>query len=185
MRRSLIVAATLIPILGACAKNTDLSPVGASTQPVTVVTSTGTQSIQIRQDDGMNFQVIDVPLEAVWRVLPAVYDSMGVAVTRVDAASRTIGADNVKMRRSLKGTPLSRYFDCGQTQIGANADDYEVTVTLLTRVRAASPTSTRVEITTLATARPVARRQNPQNCTTLGTLDAKLLATLKTQASRR
>lgn len=169
----------------ACAKNTDLSPVGTDTQRVTIVTGGATQTMQVRQDDASNTQVIDLPLEAIWRVLPSVYDSLGIAVTTVNTSTRVIGADGVKMRRSLRGVPLSRYFDCGATQIGQNADDYEITLVLLTRARAASPTSTRVEVTTIATARPVARRQNPQNCVTLGTLDAKLYETLRIQASRR
>jgi hypothetical protein len=168
-----------------CAKSTDLSPIGTGTQSVSVVTSGATQTIQVRQDDPTNTQVIDQPMEAIWRVLPAVYDSLGIAITTVNTTSRVIGADGVKMRRSLKGVPLSRYFDCGATQIGQNADDYEITLTLLTRARAASPTSTRVEVSTVATARPIARRQNPQNCTILGTLDAKLFETLRLQASRR
>lgn len=183
MRRSALILASVTFAASGCAKNTELSPVGTSTQPVTIISGSSAQSVQIRQDDPSNTRVLDVPLEAVWRVLPAVYDSLGIAVNTVHPASRTLGADALKIRRSLKGVPLSRYFDCGTTQIGANADEYEITLTLLTRAQAASPTSTRVEVTTIALARPVARRQNPQNCTILGTLDAKVFETIRLHAT--
>ena len=179
----LLLTAAALAIATGCAKSTDLTPVGTSTRPVTIVSGAGSVDLHIRQDDPSNERVLELPLETVWRLLPAVYDSLGVDVTTVNISGRLFGADGVKIRRSLKGVPLSRYFDCGTTQIGANADEYEITLTLLTQARAASPTSTRVAVTTIAMARPVARRQNPQNCTILGTLDAKLYDTLRRQAA--
>lgn len=179
--QQLVLAAATISLAG-CARNTDIEPIGTDTQVVTIASGTGTQTLRIRQDDPSNERVLDLPLDAVWRVLPAVYDSLGVPITTVNPSAHIIGADGTKVRRSLKGVPLSRYFDCGTTQIGANADEYEITLTLLTQARAATPTTTRVEITTIALARPVARRQNPQNCTILGTLDAKLYDMIRREA---
>ena len=184
-RHSRFVLAAATIALAGCARNTDLAPVGTDSQVVTIASGAGTQSLRIRQDDPSNQRVLELPLDAVWRVLPAVYDSLGVSITTVNPSMRVIGAEGAKVRRSLKGVPLSRYFDCGTTQIGANADEYEITLTLLTQARAASPTTTRVEVTTMATARPVARRQDPQNCTNLGTLDARLYEMLQREALSR
>jgi hypothetical protein len=184
MRGSLIALAVALPFCGACgAKSTDLSPVGTGTQRVTVVTGSSTQSFTMRQDDAANVQVVDHSVDVLWKALPAVYEEMGISVTTVNPASKLIGADGVKLRKSLKGVPLSRYFDCGQTQIGPNADDYEITLTLLTRLMPASAGSSKVEVTTVVTARPVARRQNPVNCVNLGNLDSKFLAALKAAAA--
>jgi hypothetical protein len=181
-----MIALALVPLLAsACAKNTDLSPVGTGTQRMTVVTATGTQSVGLRQDDNVNMQDFDRPADLVWKALPAVYESMGISVTTMDQARKLIGADGVRLRRSLKGVPLSRYFDCGQTQIGPNADDYEVFLTMLTRVVPAGASNSKVEVTTTVLARPVARRQNPQACTSLNTLDAKFIETLRVETSRR
>lgn len=183
MRRSLLPLAAALTVTG-CAKNTDLSPIGTGTQRVTVVTQSGIQSMSTRQDDAVNIQVIDRPVDVVWKALPAVYEGMGIAVTTVNPTARLFGADGVKMRKSLKGVPLSRYFDCGTTQIGPNADDYEITLTFLTRVIPASGGSSKIEVTTVAMARPVARRQNPQACTSLSTLDKKLFEAIKAEAAR-
>jgi hypothetical protein len=184
MRRSHFALAALLPFCSACgAKSTDLSPVGTGSRRVTVVTAAGTQSISTRQDDAASVQVVDHSVDALWKVLPAVYEEMGLSVTTVNPAQKLIGSDNIKLRKSLKGTPLSRYFDCGQTQIGPNADDYEISLTMLTRLVAASAGSSKVELTTIVSARPVARRQNPQNCVNLGNLDAKFLTALKAAAA--
>lgn len=183
MRRSLVTLVALVP-LAACSSASSGTPATTAPRTMTVVTQTGTQTLSMRGEDPANVKVIDRPVDVVWKALPAAYEAMGISVTTVDVASRTFGATSVKMRRSLKGVPLSRYFDCGQTQIGPNADDYEITLTFLTRLTAASAGSSRVELTTMATARPVARRQNPQNCTALGTLDTKLFDAIRAEASR-
>ncbi len=186
MRSNLVTCAVVVALalLAGCSSGSGGAAAGSAPRTMTVVTQTGSQTVSMRGEDPANVKVIERPVDVVWKALPAAYESVGISVTTVDISSRTFGASSVKMRKSLKGVPLSRYFDCGQTQIGPNADDYEITLTFLTRVTAASAGSSRVELTTMATARPVARRQNPQNCTALGTLDTKLFDAIRAEATR-
>ena len=183
MRRSFALPA-LMPLLAACASQTSNSPVGTGTRSVTIATAEGTQNLRIRSDDHANEQVVALPPDAVWKALPAVYDSLGLPLSTINKNAMTMGVEGQKIRKSLKGVPLSRYFDCGTTQIGANADSYEITLMLMTRVTPANGNMSKVEVTTVAQARPVERRQNPVNCDTKGVLDAKLFAMLKAEASR-
>ena len=182
MRRSPALPSLLLLLTACASQNT--SPVGTGTRTVSISTAEGTANLRIRQDDHANEQVIALPADVLWKVLPAVYDSLGIPLSTINKAAMTIGVEGHKMRKSLKGVPLSRYFDCGTTQIGANADSYEVTLFLITRLKPAQGNSTKVEVTMIAQARPVERRQNPITCDTRGTLDAKLFATLKAEASR-
>ncbi len=182
MRSSPALAAALL-VAASCASSAT-TPVETGTRTVTVVTATGTENLRIRQDDGAAEYAIGLPVDLVWKALPAVYDSLGIPLSTLDRTQMIIGAEAHKMRKSLKGVALSRYFDCGTTQIGANADSYEITLLLLTRVMPAAGNTSKLEVTTIANARPVERRQNPINCVSRNTLDAKLVALVKGSALR-
>ncbi len=112
-------------------------------------------------------------VDAVWAALPPVLDSLGVKVTVIDPALHTIGTEQAKIRVKLGPTPLSRYLDCGQTQIGPNADSYEVLFTVKSMVTATtngSQLSTVVD----AAARPISFRQNYSSCSTTGLLESRI-----------
>ncbi len=117
-------------------------------------------------------------VDEVWKVLPGVLDSLGIKVTMLDPAARTIGIDGSKVRVQLGTTPLSRYLECGQTQVGQNADSYEVLLTVMSRVQAAAGGST---LSTLvdAVARPIAFRQDYAHCATKGLLEARIADAVK------
>lgn len=142
------------------------------------VVGPGGGTLRVRPDGGTTTAIVGLPLEQVWRMLPAVFDSLDVPVTRVDEAARLYGNDGFRLRRRLGGVLLSRYFDCGETQIGPNADSYDVFLLLLTRLRPAPGNMTTVDVTVEARARPVAFRQNYAGCTTRGRLEPLILELL-------
>ena len=72
----------------------------------------------------------------IWRALPAVFDSLEVPVSRIDPVEHVFGNEGVRIRKRIGGEAISRYFDCGTTQIGPNADSYDVMLILLTTLRA-------------------------------------------------
>ena len=123
---------------------------------------------------------IVAPIEQVWRVLPAVFDSLGVAVSTVDQAQHVIGNDALKVRQRLGKAPLSRYLDCGQTQIGPNADSYDVVLTLLVQLQPNGVGSTTLLSTVEATARPIAYAQSASACASKGALESRLTTLIQT-----
>jgi hypothetical protein len=121
---------------------------------------------------------IEHPVSLVWGALRAAFDSVGVPVTRVDEAQRLMGNEGFKIRQRLGGVYLSRYIDCGQTQVGPNADSYEVFMVLLVQARPASAAdeASQLVINFEASARPLSFSQGYSRCSTSAVLERKLLA---------
>lgn len=111
--------------------------------------------------------------------MPAAFDALGVPIGVMDPAKRTVGNTALKVRRQLKDVPLSRYIDCGgSTQLGSNADSYDVNISLIAVVRSVSPTASSVSITFEAVGRPATFAQEYSPCTSKGVLEARLIESI-------
>ncbi|MDQ8164492.1 MAG: hypothetical protein P3A28_01870 [Gemmatimonadota bacterium] len=161
----------------ACAPSGTVVATGAVPQSIGVAGSG--DRLTIAPGSGPHLNTLDVAPDRVWRVLPAAFDSVGVPVGRLDQGNKIIANDGLKIRQRLGKVLLSRYIDCGQTQIGPNADSYEVYLILAVQVRAAGPSSSSLSTTFEANARPIAFSQGYSRCTTNGALEAKLLGAVK------
>ena len=123
-------------------------------------------------------------IEQVWSALPMVMDSLNVPIAKVDPTQRVFGNESFKVRQRLGKTSLSRYFDCGATQIGPNADSYDVMMTVLVQLQPAGAAATTVSSTVQAMAKPVTFSQEYAPCSSKGELEARLLGFLKSQLQR-
>ena len=123
-------------------------------------------------------------VDEVWRALPAAFDSLGVKVTVNDPAQHIIGNERVKIRVQLGRTPLSRYLECGGTQIGANADSYEVVLTALTQVQSVAAGGSMLTTLFEAMAKPIAISQGYSKCSSKGLFESRLLDLVKKQLPR-
>lgn len=191
--RSLLVCPLVLTLL-ACA-STGRSPNGtagrgsagsAAPAPSTMRVSTpgGNLNIRVRPDEMRSSFIVAAPLDRVWRALPAAFDSLGIPGGVVDAAARQFGSAGFRVRRRLGTVPLSRYFDCGQTQIGENADEYDVQLQVIATLRTGTAGTTNVEMFLDALARPVAFSQGYQACGTRGTLDVRLVERIRAEITR-
>jgi hypothetical protein len=123
--------------------------------------------------DNSSTHTLAVNPDQVWKLLPGVLDTLGIPVGTLEPASRTIGNSGLKIRGRLRGVPLSRYIDCGNsTQIGPNADSYDVNLVFLAEVRPAQGGST-VRVTLQAVAKPVNFAQDYSQCSTKGVLESR------------
>ena len=142
-------------------------------------------TLRVRNEVESSSGIIGLPIDKVWAALPAAFDSLGVTVTTRDPVKRLMGTEGLKVRQRLGGVPLSRYFDCGTTQIGANADSYEVMVMLMAQLKAAPGNTTSIVVSVDARARPVAFSQGYSECQSMtNTLDARLIELVRRQANR-
>ena len=177
----------LIPLVlltsGACASS-GTAAVGAAPVMPSIGMAGSIDRLNISAGSGPNLNALDATPDAIWRVLPAAFDSVGVPVTRLDAAGKVIGNNGFKIRQRLGKVALSRYIDCGETQIGPNADSYEVYLTVLVQVRPVGTTSSSLVTTFEASARPIAFSQAYSRCSSRGSLETKLLAAIKAQLPR-
>ena len=183
MRRAYLrTAPALLTVLAACASG---APVGGRAPvPQSIGIAGSGDRLTISPGDGPNRYSLDAPLDRVWRALPAAFDSVGVRVTRIDSVSKVVANDGFKVRQRLGQVALSRYIDCGQTQIGPNADSYEVYITLIAEIRFSTAATTAMATTFEAAARPIAFSQGYSRCTSRGTFEAKLLEAIKAQLPR-
>ena len=124
-----------------------------------------------------------IALDRVWKVLPGVYATLEIPIEQFNSEAGTIGNSGLKLYRRLGKLPLTRYIDCGTTQIGPNADSYEVMLTVLTKLQRSRADSgiTTVATTVEAMARPIQFRGDYVRCSSKGTLEARLMEVLNVQ----
>lgn len=178
--------ATLASVaLGACASGgTSGSAVGApSTQTIAIVGPAGGAKISTPGEIASNVQTLPFSVDQIWRVLPAVFDSLGIPVQTLDAVKHTIGNAGFAIRHRLKNVPLSRYIDCGTSQLGPSADDYDVRLTLLTDVRRDDGGAT-LTTSVQAVARPMNYAQEYSSCNSRGLLEQRIIDLLRARLAR-
>jgi hypothetical protein len=168
--------------LGACASSNstpDLAP--APPQTMRVGGGAGTTVVA-----GAVANVTTVPftVEEVWRVLPVVYESLSIPMALFDAKAHVISNQGTKVRGRLGKVPLSRYIECGTTQIGPNSETYDVQLSVVTRVDAANPQGARISTTVEAAAKPVAFSQEYSRCSSKGELETRIAEMVTAQIKR-
>lgn len=169
-----IVLLPFAAVIGCASAGTTSS--GPGTQTVRVVSPTSTASFAIPPTDPTRTHELPYALEQVWRALPGAFDALGIPIGVMDPANRLAGNTGLKVRRQLKNVPLSRYIDCGgSTQLGPNADSYDVNLSVVAAVRSVSPTVSSVSITFEAVGRPATFAQEYSQCTSRGVLETRLM----------
>lgn len=122
-----------------------------------------------------------VPLDRIWKLMPAVYGLMEIPIERFNAEANEIGHSSLKVFRKLGETQLSKLIDCGNTQIGPNTETYEVLLTVITKL---SKTKMDTNVTVVSTivsgrARPTQFQGGYVACKSKGQLEARIAEVLK------
>ncbi len=158
---------------GACAS----SGQGATqTGPGTVsrVFIPGGGGTEMYNEPGVGSRLVDAPPDSVWLALPRVYELLGIPDAGADPEQMTFGNLGYRARR-VEGERLSKYVDCGMGATAVpNADQYNVTLSVLTRLTPGEDGGTMVVTTVEATGKPRAVSGNPVYCQSKGTLEAKV-----------
>lgn len=118
----------------------------------------------------------------VWSVLPAVFGTLGVPTRTLEPAAYTIGLESGRVAR-IEGGRLSQYLECGNGILGPNADNYDVTMTLLVQLAGHASGGTRVRTTLDAYARPRASSGEPLHCASTRTLERRLMQLVQMELS--
>ena len=170
--RSLATLSVALMLAG-CASNQSTREVPTQ-QSVHVSTSTGTGALTVVSSSGPNVTTMRATMDELWRGLPKVYDSLSIPLTVIDERTRVIGNEGFKIRRRLGKTPLSRYLECGQSQMAPNADEYEITLSVTTRLAAVDSQETKVTTMVEASAKGLQFAGQAARCTSRGALEARL-----------
>ncbi len=171
-------------VLGACASaGTSGAPGAPASQTISVIGAGGGAQISTSGENAAHVQTLPFTADQVWRALPAVFDSLGIRVQTLDGAKRTIGISGFAVRHRLKNVPLSRLIDCGTSQMGPSADDYDVRLTVFTDVHAGDGGAT-VTTSLEALARPINYAQEFSHCSTKGVLEQRIVDLLQARLGR-
>lgn len=87
--------------------------------------------------------------------------------------------------RSLAGSPLSRFLDCGTGITGPNADSFRVILAFAALVDSVGPSSTRIRLTVLAGAESTEGvAKTAVACASSGALEERILTAVRARARR-
>ena len=174
--------------VGACAS----SGTGSAPRPAETVRATGGASMAsgstgvsvIPTSSEVNMTIAS-PMNLVWRAMPGVYQSLKIPLTTVDQASHTIGNEGMKALKKLGDVALSKYIDCGNSQIGPNADSYDVHLSIVSQLAANANGTTTLTTNLIASARPLTYAQEYSHCSSRGVLEAKIVDELKAALAKK
>ena len=151
------------------------APVVTSTvQPHEMAGPGGNYIVNTREDKDVMVTTILAPLDSVWRALPGVFLELGVEPGTIDQQQHVISNTSFKQRRALGGTKLSKYFDCGYSVVGANADQMVITISLTVQAVRDSVEITSLRTQVTAYGRADATSDPAVNCATTGSLEARV-----------
>lgn len=172
MRRIELAALVLA---AACSSAGSAPPSGGiEQQSVTIGGSGTTSALTLTHESSANVHQLNASANRVWAALRAAFDSIGIVPETIDPATRSMGNVSFKAHGRLKGTPLSRFIDCGEsTQIGANADSYDVVLTFGTQVKAVDAGSAWLAVSLDAVGRPATFAQEYSRCSSRGELERR------------
>lgn len=175
----------LVPIsllvLASCASSNAAPTARPSTQ---TVASAGGSAISMSTAPNLDVTRLAWSSDAVWRILPSVFDSVGIPVVTIDQVRKTIGNSGWKTRARLGKAPLSRYLDCGNTQIGPNADSYDVLLSVLTTVAPEGTNGATLTTIVEAQAKPITYNQAYSRCSSKGGIELRIAELVKARLAR-
>jgi hypothetical protein len=146
----------------------------------------GAALLAVNGDDGSISAVMGAPMQAVWRILPTAFDSVGAPLTLIDPKKHVMANEGFKIRQKMGTERLSTYFECGTTQVGPNADSYELYMTIYANLAPlkGDTTRTRMTVSVTASAKPLQFAQDYSRCTSKTSLERKMLDVVATALQR-
>jgi hypothetical protein len=168
----------LLAAVAGCASSGGENIPPGTTQTTSVNTGTG-QTIHVRSTPDRPSKVT-VPLSVAmaWKALPDIYKALGIPIAVLDSVQHQIGNTGLRARGRLGGVPMQRYFDCGSTQGGPNAETYELHISVLTDV---DDTAEGTVVTTAvqAAGKPITFSGDYSRCSSTGSIETKIAGELK------
>jgi hypothetical protein len=118
---------------------------------------------------------VGAPAMEVWQTATDAYRKLGIEITLSEPGKR-VGNRQLRVRRELDGSRLSRFFRCGVDATGrTNADRYIITINVVTEVVPVSDLQSRLQTSVAATARtPSGQSNDPVVCTSRGLLEERI-----------
>jgi hypothetical protein len=169
---SVLALLCAVGALGCASSN---APPRETVTRVDVSTVAGTLSVtELHNEPGMAIHAVPAPPDSVLHALARVYAILSIPDAGTVPGQLVYGSRNFRARR-IEGQRLSTYIDCGTGMTATpKADEYAVTLTLVSRLEPAEDHGTRVETVMQASARPRSTAGNSVSCQSRGRLEARV-----------
>jgi hypothetical protein len=119
--------------------------------------------------------VIARPIDEAFAQMMLAYSKLGIPTTTMDTGGHLLGNTAFSMQHRFNGEDVSRYFECGKDATGfPRADRYQITLSVVTTLRAQGPSETEVETLVTARGRDNGGTGADLYCSTTGHLETQL-----------
>jgi len=180
----------LVLLASACASSGRSAPSGevVQTQRPLDTGASGLQGTALRSvtEDFVRATTVEAAPDAVFGVLPAVYEEFKLPVATLVSAERRIASQNARFRERVGGERAARSLSCGTASDGRDAaDSYELTLDIAT-VAVAAPGGQGTEVKTVVSglAKPVFTSGEPVRCASTGRLEERIAAAVRAKLAK-
>ena len=172
----LAMAALVATAAAGCASggggaNEDTTPLPE--QRRNVMRIAGYQPVELYNEAGVGVRTLDVASETVWSVVGGVYAQMEIPVEESDPRVMQLGTPGYAARR-IEGDRMNTFVDCGSNLAGPMANQYDITLAVVTKLTSKGPESTEILTMVDAYGRPRAVSGNPIHCQSRGVLEQRV-----------
>lgn len=133
----------------------------------------GYQAVEMYNQAGVGVRTIDVAAATVWSVVGGVYTQMEIPVEESDPRVMQLGTTGYAARR-IEGDRMNTFVDCGSNLAGPMANQYDITLSVVTKLTEKGPESTEILTMIDAYGRPRAVSGNPIHCQSRGVLEQRV-----------
>lgn len=185
-----IVGPVALLVLAACSSGHTPDPdptVGpGNTVRVAGTNTTGVSNNALRVTPSFDVAVdtIYAGVEPIWTALPAIYTALSIPLTTADNQTLRFGNEGMKIRRKLGETSLIKLLDCGRTQVGQNADSYDIVMSVMTALRRHDANTTIISTVVEASGRPPQFSSSETRCRTKGELEKQIALALRARVEK-
>jgi hypothetical protein len=172
--------------IAACAVSAACAAAAASSPPSTADRVIATTDVGIlRADEHPSNLVTNLSASpaAAMAAASAAYNELGVEVKLYDPRSGVIGNRRFSLYHRFAGVPMSTYLGCGMTASGPGADNYRITMSLVTTILPSGSGST-VQTALEAKGEDPSSSQGLSSCLTTGLLEQRINALIATKAAQ-
>lgn len=123
---------------------------------------------------------IAAPTGKTFAAAAQVFKTLGLTVAVRDSMGGLIGNEEFSKTRTLAGSQMSTWLNCGSGMTGPNADSYRITIALMVIIDPAANGTTRMRIGMVGSgANTVGSSTEPVACGTTGRLEEKMAQMIK------
>ncbi len=187
-RKTGVTAAALVLLVAGAASGCGSSsargvpdPGGYRINNTTISGLSSTVTIRTIEDIHVSADTLPYAADRLWPHLVPVYRELGVAPRQVDEGARVVSNPGLHEQGRLGSVRLSRYFRCGRSLTGDNADQYALRVEAVTQLVPSETGGTAVLTYVGASARPSGLSTGAVRCASTGSLEDRIVAGLVTR----